>query len=111
MPISINCPNKGCGKIQEPYLDPDDNKIYCSECNKEIPNISIFMKNQLRSSKQFKPKNNTSYSVKCKKCNKEGRPKLSNNDVVCNFCNKSLDHLSFPFKNMLKDKLKNIDKD
>lgn len=111
MPFSLSCTNKGCGQVQEPYLDLADDKVYCSLCNKEIGNITYFTKVQMKSMKQFKQKNTTSFSVKCVKCNRDGRPKLLNKEVVCGNCNKPLDNLSDTFKNMLKDKLREVDKD
>jgi len=111
MPFSMNCTNKGCGKTQEPYIDPKDDKVYCSLCNREIENVTYFAKAQMKSLKQFKPKVAVSFAVKCDKCGKEARPKLINNDVVCSGCNKSLDKLSIPFKNMLKEKLKTVGQD
>lgn len=111
MAFSTNCTNKGCGQIQEPYIDPSNDKVYCSKCDKEIVNITYFTKSQMKSSKQYKPKNVVSFSVKCKKCGKEDRPKLVNNDIICVGCNKPLDHLSEPFKIMLREKLKTVGKD
>jgi hypothetical protein len=109
--FSIQCTNKGCYQIQTPYIDPKDDKVYCSLCEKEIINVTIFTKKQMKNAKQYRPKQSTSFSVKCDKCGKEARPKLLNNDVVCAGCNKSLDNLSVPFRNMLKDKLKKVDQD
>lgn len=111
MAFSMNCTNKGCGKFQEPYIDPKTDQVFCSICNREILNVTYFAKAQMKSSKQFKPKINMSFAVKCPKCGQEKRPKLLNNDVVCGECNKPLDNLSAPFKNMLKDKLKTVGKD
>lgn len=112
MPFSINCTNKGCCKLQEPYIDPKADKVYCSFCDKEINNITYFTKVQMKSLKQFKQKSTISFSVKCEHCNKEGRPKIStSNEVVCGFCSKVLENLSIPFRNMLKDKLKDVNKD
>lgn len=111
MPFSLPCNNKGCGKIQEPYLDPQDNKVYCSLCDAEMLNITIFVKNQMKMNKQFRQKQNKPFSVKCQKCGKDDRPILKNQDLICSGCNKPLDHLSEPFKIMLRDKLKTTDKD
>jgi len=108
MAFSITCTNKGCCKIQEPYIDPLTNKIYCSLCDKEIENITIFVKNQMKLSKQFKQKVKVSFCIKCEKCKKESRPKIVNDDIVCPNCNNILDNLSLPFKNMLKDQLKKL---
>lgn len=111
MAFSTFCTNKGCGKIQEPYIDPTDDKVYCSICDKEISNITSFAKMQMKGNKQFKQKVPTSFAVKCGKCGKESRPKLVKDDVVCGLCFKILDNISIPFRNMLKDKLRTVDKD
>lgn len=107
----MNCTNKGCCKIMEPYLDLKEDKVYCSLCDKELTNVTYFVKVQMKSLKQFKPKVNKPFSVKCTKCGKEDRPKLINNDIICVGCNKPHDHLSEPFKIMLREKLKTVDKD
>jgi len=111
MAFSTNCTNKGCGKLQEPYLDPNDDKVYCSACDKEILNLTYFAKAQMKSSKQYKQKTAVAFGVKCSKCGKEGRPKIKDDEVVCGSCLKELDNLSLPFKNMLKQKLRTVDKD
>lgn len=112
MAFSTSCTNKGCGKTQEPYIDLTDDKVYCSECNKEILNLSPFTKNLMKSMKQIKKKVVAAFSVKCGKCGKEAQPKLNaKDDVICGLCNKVLDNLSIPFRNMLKEKLKTTNKD
>ncbi len=111
MAFSTYCSTKGCGKTMEPYLDISDNKVYCSNCNSEIPNITSFVKLQMKQNKQFKQKQTKTFSVKCIKCNKDEQPKILNNEVVCGACSKSLDNLTPIFKNMLKEKLKTVDKD
>lgn len=111
MPFSMSCTNKGCGKTQEPYLDVDTDKVYCSLCDKEIVNVTTFTKAQMKSLKQFRVKKVISFAVKCKKCGKEDRPKLVGKEVNCAGCGKPLDHLSEPFKIMLREKLKTADKD
>jgi len=111
MPFSMNCTSKGCGKVQEPYIDPKNDKVYCSLCDNEMINISFFTKTQMKTLKQFKQKNQVSFSVKCRLCHKEGRPKIIKENVICFSCLKPLEHLSMSFKNMLKEQLKNVDKD
>lgn len=106
-----NCNNKGCGKFQEPYLDPKSNQVFCSLCNKEIQNISNFTKNQMKASKQFKKKQSTSFALTCKFCNLEARPILQKDDLICSNCKKLFSNVSPIFKNMLKDQLTKIDKD
>lgn len=111
MPFSMSCTNRGCGQTMEPYLDQTDDKVYCSKCDKEIVNVTHFTKVQMKSMKQFKPKKTISFAVKCKKCGKEERPKLVKDDIVCPGCNKTHDHLSEPFKIMLREKLKTVGQD
>ena len=95
----------------EPYLDPKDDKVYCSECDREIANITHFAKIQMKALKQFRQKKVISFAVKCQKCGKEDRPKLVGEDIVCQACKKPLDHLSEPFKIMLREKLKTVSND
>ena len=111
MPFSIQCTNVGCKKIMEPYLDVKEDKVYCSLCDKELQGITYFVKVQMKSLKQFRQKQNKPFAVKCQRCGKEDRPKLIQQDIVCSGCNKSLDHLSEPFKIMLREKLRTTDKD
>lgn len=111
MPFSMSCSNKGCGKVMEPYLDVKEDKVYCSVCDRELVNVTYFVKVQMKSLKQFRQKKITPFAVKCQKCGKEDRPKLVKDDIVCVGCNKTLDHLSEPFKIMLREKLKTTDKD
>lgn len=111
MAFSTFCTTKKCGKIQEPYLDPQDNKVYCSLCDSEIVNLTSFVKSQMKSMKQFKQKQAKPFAVKCVKCGKEERPKIVQNDIVCGSCNKPMDNLSPIFKNMLKEKLRTVDKE
>ncbi len=111
MAFSTFCTTKGCGKIQEPYLDPQDDKVYCSLCNNEITNLTPFVKHQMKMNKQFKQKQAKPFVFKCNKCKREERPKVVNDDIVCGHCSKPMDNLSPIFKNMLKEKLKTVDKD
>lgn len=111
MPFSMYCTTKGCSKQMDPYLDPKTDKVYCSLCDNEILNITHFAKIQMKALKQFKQKKVVSFAVKCLKCGKEERPQIVNDDIVCRACKKPMDHLSEPFKIMLKDKLKTAGKD
>jgi hypothetical protein len=112
MAFSIQCTNFGCRKIQEPYIDLVDDKIYCSLCEKELLNITPFIKNQMKMNKQYRKKQPKPFGVKCPRCGKDDRPKLMiNGDIICRGCDKPLDHLSEPFKIMLRDKLRTTDND
>lgn len=111
MPFSMPCGNKGCGKIMEPYLDVKEDKVYCSLCDRELPGITYFVKVQMKALKQFRQRQPKPFAVKCQRCGKEDRPIVTKADIVCSSCGKPLDHLSEPFKIMLRDKLKTVDKD
>lgn len=104
-------PCNKCKKLQPPYLDPKSEEVYCSLCDEKIENITHFAKMQLKTLKQYREKKKTSFAVKCKKCNKEERPKLVKEDIVCGACKEKLDHLSPFFKQMLKLQLSNADKE
>ncbi len=109
MPFTMQCNNKGCGKHQEPYLDPDTNIVYCSDCNQELSNITSFAKNQMKALKQFKQKQIKSFSVKCSFCQKNDRPIIIQNVICCGACKKELTNISSTFLNMLKENLNKID--
>lgn len=111
MAFSTFCTNKGCGKIQEPYLDPKDDKVYCSACDQEIVNITHFVKIQMKSMKQYRQKSNKPFSVKCPACNKDDCPILLKGEIACSGCGGNLPNLSPIFKNMLKEKLRGSSKD
>jgi Zn finger protein HypA/HybF involved in hydrogenase expression len=111
MAFSTFCTNKGCGKIQEPYIDPKDDKVYCSHCDGELTNITHFVKVQMKSMKQYKPKSAKPFAVKCEVCGKEEQPVVLKDNVVCGACHGPLKALSPIFKNMLKEKLRTVNKD
>jgi hypothetical protein len=111
MPFLMQCSNKGCGDHMEPYLDQSDKKVYCSSCDKELVNVTHFVKIQMKTLKQFKQKKSISFGVKCQKCSKEERPYIVKNDIICPHCKATHDHLSEPFKIMLREKLKTANQD
>lgn len=104
MTFKLECNNKGCGNLQDPYLDKDTNLVYCSVCGKEIKNISMFTKNSMRQNKQFRPKIKKGYMVKCP-CGIEDTPKLIANQIICAACGKEQKQLTPPFIALLKTKL------
>ena len=81
MGFSIICTNVGCGKLQEPFLDPKDNKVYSSLCKKELK-VTQFVVHQLKMNKLFKKKQKESFAVKCPHCDEEARPIIQNKDKV-----------------------------
>lgn len=114
MPFAMFCVHKGCkGTVDqmEPYLDPNTDKVYCSRCDQELPNITHFVKVQMKQLKQFRAKQAVAFGTKCKSCGKEAQPVIVGDDIVCPGCKKPHTHLSEPFKRMLKDKLKTANKE
>lgn len=106
MGFLIQCNNKGCGQMQNAYLDKETNEVFCSMCDKVINNVSDFTKRQMRSLNQYRVKEKETFAVKCPVCNKEGRPKIMNDEVVCGKCEAPLTNLTPFFLSMLKQKLK-----
>jgi len=109
--IYIHCDNKGCGEHQTPKIDKETNEVICDECGKPISNVTDFFKRQLISFGQIvrNEKTQRAFSVKCTKCNKEDQPILnSDGDIQCAHCKHVFgDELSKPFKNTLKQFLRN----
>jgi Zn finger protein HypA/HybF involved in hydrogenase expression len=119
MALSLICNNtytdankkqRKCGQM-EPYMDPKTEKVYCSRCDNEIPNVNHFTKTTMKTLKQFRQKQQIAFGVKCQNCGKEAQPKVAGNDIVCPTCGKPHSHLSEAFKLMLKDALKTANKD
>lgn len=111
MAFTITCGLRNCGQLMQPYLDPQTDKVHCSACDGEMPQITAFVKQQLKMNKQYRQKKTIAFAVKCSKCGKEDRPLLNNNDIICPSCKNPHTHLSEPFKLMLKEKLKTAGKD
>ncbi len=103
MSFSTVC-NK-CFQHQNPYLDPTTNKVYCSDCDEEITNLTSFTLNQLKANKQYKAKSSKPFATKCANCKEEDTPMLVKDDFVCSRCKKPL-NLTPIFKNMLKQTLR-----
>lgn len=107
MPYSTIC--KLCKKMNEPLLDKIESKVYCGNCDEEIPEASKnhFVKVQLDSLKQLKSVGSyqKSYSVSCHKCKKLDRPILKDNIGFCAHCKTQL-NLTIPFILTLQDYLK-----
>ena|ERR1700729_1890772 len=106
MPFQIQCDNKGCNKLENAYLDKETNEVFCGACDRSITNVSIFIKRQMQSMKQYRVKEKETFAVKCDACQKEGRPNLVNDQVLCGKCNTPLSNLTPFFINMLKTNLK-----
>lgn len=109
MPFTIQCDNKGCCKQQEALLDTSTNEVICAMCDRPIKNVTEFTKRQMKQIGQIlkEAKKQQPFSVKCNNCNKDGQPKLSQDDkAFCAFCQKEIS-LSKPFLMVLKKAIGN----
>jgi ribosomal protein L34E len=95
----------------EPYLDIATDKVYCSECNKEIIGLTYFAKQQMRASKQIKKREPKSFAVKCPHCKITDRPTVVSKNIICSSCGKPINDISEAFKLMLLEQLKTAGKD
>lgn len=105
MAISINCTNKGCGKYNEVVLDAKTNQVFCSACDKEILDVSHFVKTQLKALKQIRRAKKQAFAIKCNDCKSEGMPKLVDDKFVCAMCSKPV-IVSKPFEPLLRKAIK-----
>jgi hypothetical protein len=112
MSFTIACTAKGCGKLMQPYIDPDTDKVHCSSCDSELLQVTPFVKHQLKMNKKYRPKKSIPFAVKCANCGREDRPLLlGDKDIICPACKKVHSNLSEPFKIVLRENLKTVDKD
>ena len=114
MGFLIYCDNKGCGKDQEPVLDPTTGDVYCTECGKVIKSVTEFAKRQMKSMGQVKrdSKKQQAFSVKCQTCKKENPPKIDDkNKIVCSFCDSELTDLPKPFQQVIRNFIRSQRKD
>jgi len=102
------CDNKGCNKEMKPAVDKGTLIAYCTECGKQINNVSPFMRRQMASEGQIlKAKDKrVAWAIKCIKCNKEGAPKIKDNKLCCFYCEEYFTHLTKPVEQMIKDYIK-----
>jgi hypothetical protein len=110
MAFTMQCGNKGCCQIQQPYLDPETDKVYCSLCDNEITQATYFAKQQIKSLRQFKEKKKLSFSTKCPKCSLEDRPFKKDNKYTCKGCKCVLD-LPLAFRAVLDAFLQSANKE
>jgi len=106
MPFIMFCQNKGCGKEQQPTLDPVTNVVHCAECGKPMDNVTDFAKRQMKTIGQTKQQQKETFAVKCTSCNKESRPNIEGKVAKCKLCNATL-NLSAPFMALIKNSMKN----
>lgn len=103
MPVEQLCPN--CKRQKIVYIDKKNDKVSCSECEAELP-ATHYLKVQLKTLQQYKPKVQVPFQVKCENCKKEGTPKLKNDNLLCFNCLKPLAHITEHFKLAIKNFLK-----
>lgn len=103
------CDNKGCMKENRPVVDKETLIAYCTECNKPMNNISIFMRRQMVSYNQVKTnvKKKVAWSVHCPNCSKDNAPDIDLKDqLICVECKTPLTNLTKPFAQMILTNLK-----
>lgn len=95
MGFLMTCTNKGCYKTMEPLLNLEDNKVYCTYCNKYMVNVSPFTVNQMKHLNQVKKSSpaRVAFSVTCPKCSEKALPKISGDIVICSNCNAELNNI------------------
>ena len=108
MTFQMQCHNKECRKFTEPLLDESNDTIVCGDCFVEIKNVTVFVKNQLRSSRQIKKKtaHAKAFAVKCKWCSSSDAPILKGDKLFCTTCDKDME-CTIHFVNMFKLKAVN----
>ena len=99
MPYKTFCPK--CKAESQPYLEKETAKVFCSKCEEEFKNATHFIKIQLKTFNQYKPKNTKSFSVKCASCNAKDRPILISGNLFCPKCKKEHQNISPQYKYML----------
>ena len=104
MAFTIYCNNKGCGKEQQPFLDVASNDVYCAECGKVIPEVTIFTKNQMKAMGQVKrvQKTQTAFAVECQQCKRQQQPKVIKGKLTCPQCGDEHKHLDKPYAYAIK---------
>jgi len=109
MGFLLQCDNKGCFEQMEPMLDVESDEVFCSKCGKEIKNVTVFAKRQMKSLGQTmkNQKSSRAFAVQCKYCKKTEAPTVDkNNDINCGGCGKLMDYLTAPFANTIRLNIK-----
>lgn len=108
MSFLLQCEDKSCKKVTDVVLDKELKTVHCAECDSEIKNVTIFIKNSLAGMKQFrKPKKvAASYALECRACHKKMTPLLVKGELTCPECREQHEVTSH-FKNMFISNLKN----
>lgn len=82
------CNSAKCHTTRECKLDPDTNKIICSECGHIIEGASSFFITTMRAQKDFLHKKRGAFEFKCATC-KAIRPGMldkAQSQVLCTMC-------------------------
>lgn len=84
----LQCDNKGCYKETEALLDKETDKVYCSDCGKEIQSNHM-VRTTLKTLGQIKrdKKTNQAFSVVCQSCQENDVPVLKQEKLYCPKCN------------------------
>lgn len=107
MSFLLQCQSKECRKMTDVVLDKATNKVHCGDCDEEIPNATIFIKNCLVGAKKFRvaKKSVQSYALECKACHKKMTPLLVKGELSCPEC-REIHQVTSHFKSMFIQNLK-----
>jgi predicted RNA-binding Zn-ribbon protein involved in translation (DUF1610 family) len=99
---------RNCKADVDPVLNTKSDEVVCPMCGEVLPNMSSFIKIQLKAFGQVKKveKPKKAFSVKCKKCEAEAPPRVKTKDLfVCAVCGEEL-ILMPAFKNLVLENIK-----
>lgn len=90
MAMSVFC--KNCKNLSDICLDKNNDNVYCVECDHQISDVTIFVKNNLKGSRAFRQpkKTNSAFETVCSSCNKKGKPIVKDNKAFCFDCKKEI---------------------
>lgn len=112
MAFSITCTNKGCFDTMEPRLDTNTDKVYCTSCGKEIKEVTIFTKTQMKALGQTlkNVQKTKAFSVACENCKRLTQPKPLKDKFFCRECGKEM-KIAPSFAAAIRTTLSNKDED
>lgn len=104
MGFLMYCGNKDCGADNEPLLDLATDKVHCSKCGKEMPDVTSFAKVSMRSMGQVKRevKSQLAFAVLCDGCGVSVQPVLLLNKLSCPRCKVEHKNIAAPYSHAIK---------
>jgi uncharacterized Zn finger protein (UPF0148 family) len=108
MAFLTTCNNRGCNHSVAAELELETGKVFCPDCGKEISNLTIFTKNQIKNAKQIKKPKKEAFSTICPACKHDALPALNKtNQLVCVKCQAQLINIPIPFQPLIREAIKN----